>query len=239
MLVCLNPSQEYQATFNGVKVESANFFKGLLQITLPPVNTDGKLVVSPLFRKMKLSLSILFTFILLRQLPGAEAPGTIVSPLGQTMTLRFDDEFNGVPGPDGRLYIDRSKWQTTFWQGSSERTLLGNLEAEYYMDKDYAGRGEINPAQRINPFSFTSDGVLTISASKVPEDLWHNYWMSGQRCFASGLLISDKRFTFKYGYVEGVQVWPGQSRRVARVLVAGGQCVDWQREKGPRMAAGN
>ena len=125
------------------------------------------------------------------------------------MTLRFDDEFNGVPGPDGRLNIDRSKWQTTFWQGSSERTLLGNLEAEYYMDKDYAGRGEINPAQRINPFSFTSDGVLTISASKVPEDLWHNYWMSGQRCFASGLLISDKRFTFKYGYVEGRFKLPG------------------------------
>ena len=27
--------------------------------------------------------------------------------------------------------------------------------------------------------------------------------MGKERCFASGLLISDKHFTFQYGYVEG------------------------------------
>jgi beta-glucanase (GH16 family) len=77
------------------------------------------------------------------------------------------------------------------------------------MDKDYAGRGELAPEQRINPFSFASPGILTISATKVPTNLWHNYWMSDQRCFASGLLISDARFNFKYGYVEGRFKLPG------------------------------
>lgn len=125
------------------------------------------------------------------------------------MTLKFDDEFDGVPDKDGRLYVDRTKWQTTFWQGSSERTLLNNLEAEYYLDKDYSGRGEIPPDQRINPFSFEKPGVLTISATKVPTNLWHNYWMSNQRCYGSGLLISDKLFNFKYGYVEGRFKLPG------------------------------
>ncbi len=130
-------------------------------------------------------------------------PQTIVSPLGTKMRLKFDDEFSAVIDKDGKPYIDRSKWQTTFWQGSSERTLIGNAEAQYYVDKDYAGRGEIKPEQKINPFSFEKPGLLTISAMKVPEASWHNYWMSNQRCFASGLLISDKAFTFQYGYVEG------------------------------------
>lgn len=137
------------------------------------------------------------------------APQTIISPLGQRMTLKFDDEFNGVVGADGQRGIDPSKWQTTFWQGSSERTLTGNLEAEYYMDKNYAGRGEIPPDERINPFSFETPGVLTISATKVSTNLWHNFWMGPERCYASGLLISDKRFNFKYGYVEGRFKLPG------------------------------
>ena len=148
---------------------------------------------------LKVALLVLTTHRLLAG--DAVVPQTIVSPLGKTMTLKFHDEFDPVIDKDGQPYIDRSKWQTTFWQGSSERTLLGNLEAEYYMDKDYVGRGE--SSQRINPFSFEKPGILTITATKVPEPLWHNYWMSNQRCFASGLLVSDKAFTFKYGYVEG------------------------------------
>ena len=134
-------------------------------------------------------------------------PETITSPLGRTMTLRFDDEFDAVTDADGKPYVDRSKWQTTFWQGSSERTLLNNLEAQYYFDKDYAGRGEV--AERIDPFSFETPGVLTISATKVPEKWWHNWWMGEQRPFASGILISDKAFTFQYGYVEGRFKLPG------------------------------
>ena len=128
-------------------------------------------------------------------------PDTITSPLGRKMTLRFDDEFDAVKDADGKPYIDRSKWQTTFWQGSSERTLLSNLEAQYYFDKDYAGKGEV--PERIDPFSFQTPGILTISATKVPEKWWGNWWMGEQRPFASGMLISDRRFTFQYGYVEG------------------------------------
>lgn len=156
---------------------------------------------------------LLLAFVLLAPgLQGADTPivpQAVVSPLGRKMTLKFDDEFDGVMDQGGRRDIDHSKWQTTFWQGSSERTLLNNLEAQYYVDKDYAGRGEIRPEQRINPFSFATPGILTISASKVPANLWHNYWMSEQRCFASGLLISDQRFNFKYGYVVGRFKLPG------------------------------
>jgi beta-glucanase (GH16 family) len=130
-------------------------------------------------------------------------PQTIVSPLGKKMSLKFNDEFDAVPASDGVPYIDLKKWQTTFWQGSSERTLVPNGEAQYYMDRDYGGKNKIPIEQRPNPFSFPTPGILTISATRTPKELWGNYWMSEQRCFSSGLLISDKRFTFKYGYVEG------------------------------------
>ena len=133
----------------------------------------------------------------------AGVPQEITSPLGKKMSLKFDDEFNAVTDKDGQPYIDRSKWKTTFWQGSSERTLWGNGEAQYYMDKDYGGRGEVPRAEWFNPFSFEEDGVLTISATKVPEKYWRNWWMGKERCFSSGLLISDGHFTFKYGYMEG------------------------------------
>jgi hypothetical protein len=132
-------------------------------------------------------------------------PQKIISPMGKKLTLKFNDEFNPVPDKDGKLYIDQSKWQTTFWQGSSERTLWGNLEAQYYTDKDYWGDGKILPEKNgtLNPFSFKKPGILTISAWKVPQELWKKFYMGEERCFASGLLISDHRFDFKYGYVEG------------------------------------
>lgn len=132
-------------------------------------------------------------------------PQTVVSPLGKRLTLKFDDEFNPVKDKDGQPYIDRAKWQTTFWQGSSERTLWGNNEAQYYTDKDYNGEGSLRPDTNgsLNPFSFETPGVLTISAMKVPQELWKKFYMGEQRPFSSGLLISDKRFTFQYGYVEG------------------------------------
>ncbi len=133
-----------------------------------------------------------------------DVPQTITSPLGKTMALKFDDEFDAVPDySDGKPYINRSKWQTTFWQGSSQRSLFANGEAQYYMDKYYRGQGKIKPEQVVNPFSFEKPGILTISATKVPKELWGNWWMGEQRPFASGLLISDAHFTFRYGYMEG------------------------------------
>lgn len=127
----------------------------------------------------------------------------MVSPLGKKLTLKFHDEFNAVPHTDGKPYIDRNKWQTTFWQGSGARCLFSNGEAQYYMDKDYGGAGNIPVEQRPNPFLFETPGVLTISAFKVPESLWKNYWMGKERPFCSGLLISDQHFTMKFGYIEG------------------------------------
>ncbi len=140
--------------------------------------------------------------------PGRTGAGThvarhIISPLGARLTLKFHDEFNGVRDRAGGLYINRRKWRTTFWQGSSQRTLTGNGEAEYYMGRHYGGLHNIPINQRPNPFSFQHPGILTISAFPVPKKLWKNYWMGSQRHFASGLLISDPAFTFKYGYVVG------------------------------------
>lgn len=137
------------------------------------------------------------------QAQSSAVPQVITSPLGKRMTLKFDDEFNAVPDRDGQPYLDRSKWQTTFWQGSSARTLPANREAEIYVDKDYRGIGK-NPLQHtLNPFSFEQPGVLTISAWKVPQSLWSDFGMTTQRCLASGLLTTDRRFVFQYGYVEG------------------------------------
>jgi len=136
-------------------------------------------------------------------------PQTITSPLGKTLELKFLDEFYAVPDKDGQPYIDRHKWQTTFWQGSSNRTLTGNGEAQYYMDKDYSGQNKVPKEQWPNPFSFETPGILTISATKVPQELWGNWWMGPQRPYSSGLLDSDGLFTFKHGYVEGRFKLPG------------------------------
>ena len=100
-------------------------------------------------------------------------------------------------------YIDRSKWKTTFWQGSSCRTLTGNGEAQYYMDKDYVGKGKVRVGKRMNPFSLEKPGILTISATPTPKDTWDNWWMGPERYISSGILCSDGHFTFQYGYIEG------------------------------------
>jgi beta-glucanase (GH16 family) len=155
------------------------------------------------FRRALLILTLLTLCAELKADPQTNVPLSIVSPLGRTMQLKFHDEFDAVPDKDGCPYIDRTKWQTTFWQGSGERTLLSNLEAQYYTDKDYTGRGEAGLKPALNPFSFEKPGILTISAAKAPKEVWPNFWMNDQRCFTSGLLISDGRFTFKYGYIEG------------------------------------
>lgn len=136
---------------------------------------------------------------------GTPVPQTITTPSGKKLALQFHDEFDAVPDAktDGKPYIDRRKWLTTFWQGSGSRTLGGNGEAQYYMDKDYAGRDNLPLEKRPNPFSFDTPGILTISAWKTPRELWGNYWMGEQRPFSSGILISDRKFVFQYGYIEG------------------------------------
>ena len=119
------------------------------------------------------------------------------------MKLVWHDEFDGVADTDGQLYIDRTKWQTHFWQGDSQRTLAGNGEAELYLDKDYGGTRNLTVDRRPNPFSFEQPGILTISAFRTPAESADSYGANEQRPFTSGLLISDQRFTTQYGYIEG------------------------------------
>ena len=47
ILVCLDPANNYEAFFNGSKLEVTSPHKGLIQIALPPANDDGKLIVKP------------------------------------------------------------------------------------------------------------------------------------------------------------------------------------------------
>ncbi|HWI58258.1 MAG TPA: glycoside hydrolase family 16 protein [Bacillota bacterium] len=135
--------------------------------------------------------------------PSKSVPEFILAPSGKKRWLKFADEFEAVKDTDGQPDVNRRKWQTTFWQGSSQRTLWGNLEAQYYVDKHYTGDPKLEPGVVLNPFSYEKPGILTISATKVPQKLWKKFWMGEQRCFASGLLISDKQFDFQYGYIEG------------------------------------
>lgn len=46
MLVCLNPSSNYTVKFNNKPVEAKLLFPGLIQITLPETNTQGKLSIT-------------------------------------------------------------------------------------------------------------------------------------------------------------------------------------------------
>ena len=45
ILVCLNPANNYEAFFNGNKLKTTSPQKGLIQISLPPTNDNGRLVV--------------------------------------------------------------------------------------------------------------------------------------------------------------------------------------------------
>jgi len=45
LLLCLNPSKDYEAWFNGTKIRVAQPYPGFLQLILPPTNTAGRLVV--------------------------------------------------------------------------------------------------------------------------------------------------------------------------------------------------
>ncbi|MDR0534164.1 MAG: glycoside hydrolase family 16 protein [Verrucomicrobiales bacterium] len=137
-------------------------------------------------------------------------PEQITSPLGVSMKLKFHDEFDGVLDADGQRYVDRSKWLTTFWQGDSERSLWeGNKEVGLYVDKDFPS--VLPREERVNPFSFEKSGVLTINATKFTPKQREAYVAAGKSLgkwywkdlpYASGLLVSDGKFTFTYGYVE-------------------------------------
>ena len=47
MLVCMNPANRYEATFNGKKITCKERHDGLVEITLPATNLQGRLCISP------------------------------------------------------------------------------------------------------------------------------------------------------------------------------------------------
>ena len=48
MVVCMNPSNRYEVTFNGQEVAAKSLYKGLLTIHLPPTQQTGKLAIKML-----------------------------------------------------------------------------------------------------------------------------------------------------------------------------------------------
>ncbi|MFC4209860.1 trehalase family glycosidase [Pedobacter lithocola] len=51
MLICLNPSYQYQAMFNGRVIQHLQPYPGLLQVTLPATNVAGQLIIKIKGRK--------------------------------------------------------------------------------------------------------------------------------------------------------------------------------------------
>ena len=49
ILVCMDPSQKYQATFSGKQLDIRNPYPGLMEITLPASNREGRLLIKPSF----------------------------------------------------------------------------------------------------------------------------------------------------------------------------------------------
>jgi len=118
------------------------------------------------------------------------------------LKMTFDDEFDGLSIHDGVSGM----WNTSYRYGPANgarsliaRTLPGNGEIEVYVDSGYAG----NPAKSsgslgLDPFSI-SDGVLSITASKLSDANSAKLWNYG---YVSGVLTTDKTFSQTYGYFE-------------------------------------
>jgi len=51
LLVCMNPAETYQVSFNGKNISNSSPYKGLLQITLPVTNQSGRLTIQPVKNK--------------------------------------------------------------------------------------------------------------------------------------------------------------------------------------------
>lgn len=96
--------------------------------------------------------------------------------------LIFTDDFNGQ--------LDPNKWNSSYVWGPN--TVINN-EAQYYPDI-LGGSGW----QGYNPFSFTPEGKLLITADNLdPNDLPP----TGQT-MGSGLITTRDSCCFKYGYIE-------------------------------------
>lgn len=128
-------------------------------------------------------------FALLYPKPSSRAAG--IQPVGQTSgwSLIFDDEFDGTS-------VDLTKWRPN-WLGSSDTAItkpINSLETSCYDPKQVSvGNGELD--------------LVAILQSCVVNNTTYKY--------RSGMVESNGRFNFTYGYMEariwtpaGAGVWP-------------------------------
>ena len=112
--------------------------------------------------------------------------------------MTFDAEFNQPPQfynyttKTGQFVTDYSH----NWLDPNNYTLTGNGESEVYVTPSFQGGGDTPLG--LNPFS-SSDGVLNISASLIPQNEQSLTW---GRQIASGMLSTEGIFEQKYGFFE-------------------------------------
>ncbi|NKJ37686.1 family 16 glycosylhydrolase [Rhizobium sp. SG570] len=104
------------------------------------------------------------------------------------LTQTFSDDFNALSLHEGTQGTWDAKYSWAPDKGSSL-----NDELQWYINPSYA------PTASANPFSISSDGVLTITAKPTPDALKtitenHNY--------TSGVLTTHSSFSQTYGYFE-------------------------------------
>ena len=117
------------------------------------------------------------------------------------MSLVFNEDFNSLSVYNKAT--GTGVWETSFHDGTRTHAMLG--EKQFYTDAAYTAPNGVRPG--IDPFTI-EDGVLSITAEKTPAALKPAL---GGMDYTSGILTTNKSFSFQYGYVEmRAQVPEGQ-----------------------------
>jgi Ca2+-binding RTX toxin-like protein len=116
---------------------------------------------------------------------------------GKLGALTFQDEFDALQiwNPS----TDTGIWRADFGGNLKDQwayTLVTNGEVQVYAKPGFQGRGEAD--LDLNPFSI-ANGVLTITAERIPDDKSYAAW---NREYSSGMLNTLGMFEQKYGYFE-------------------------------------
>jgi Glycosyl hydrolases family 16 len=142
-----------------------------------------------------------------------------VNPLSLTflpLYRTFNDDFDEHPLSRGRWvphYAGGAAWpEARYWGGDGsdfKRKTSANGEQQIYVDPRFRGRG--TTPLGLDPFR-VKDGVLSIVASRTPDDLKQVLFNND---YVSGILTSQGSFSQKHGYFEirakipvGHGVWP-------------------------------
>jgi beta-glucanase (GH16 family) len=111
--------------------------------------------------------------------------------------VTFNDDFNSLQLWDPST--DAGIWRTNFGGNLKDQwayTIVTNGEVQVYAQPGFQGRGEAD--LDMNPFS-VANGVLTITAERIPQDKSYAAW---GREYSSGMLNTLGMFEQKYGYFE-------------------------------------